>query len=329
MVLIDKYKQLSIRIGLGKSARIQRLFSMIASDQEAEILLILPSDAIYLSKKIGINQDTTEKLLHNLFIKGLIFPSFKTDPPTYRMVRDIVQFHDASILWPDAPREFLDLWQEWIETEWPGLARKIQKKIDKPFARVIPIGAKIEAQSQVLAFEDVVAIINSADEVAVTNCPCRLTARQCNKPVEACIQINKAASYAISRGTGRRLTKEEAIELIHRLEEKGLVHTTFNTKDVNHVICNCCDCCCQYLPELIKRGTSIISPSRFEALVSNDECVGCEICVDGCFFKAILMRNNIAVIDSEKCMGCGVCSVACPTDAIIMIEVRNFDQFSK
>lgn len=320
-----KYKELASRIGLGGSERIARLFSMLADDKEAELLLALPADAPALSKKMGLPRQEIDAMIQTLFVKGLVFPSFKSDPPQYRMGRNIVQFHDATILWPDATREFLDLWQEWTEQEWPDVARAIEQVSPRPGMRIIPVGITLKAQGQVLSFEDVAGLINGSRELAVTKCTCRLAAHKCDRTLEACIQVNNAASYAIARGTGRKLTKQEALDLCRKVEEEGLIHTTFNARSVDHVICNCCGCCCQFLPEHIKRGIRVVDPSRFRAEIDADTCTGCETCVDRCYFKAISMDGETASVDLEACMGCGVCAVTCPEQAISMVEVRPPD----
>lgn len=320
------YLELAKRIGLGNSERIPKLFEMIANPTEAALLLALPADPTGLSAKLGIEQGEIADMLKTLFVKGLVFPSGKTDPPTYRMSRDLVQFHDASILWPDAPREFLDLWQDFMEIEWPGVAIAFNKMVPRPFTRVIPVGITVEAKTHVLAFEDIEEIISKARTIAVTNCTCRLTAHKCDKPLEACLQINRAADYAIARGTGRRLSKEEALDLARHCEEEGLIHVVMNKQNVDHFICNCCSCCCQTMPILIKHNISVIEPSRFRAQVDPELCTGCEACVERCFFGAITVgEDQTAQIDMDKCMGCGLCQVPCPADAITMTEVRERD----
>ena len=49
--------------------------------------------------------------------------------------------------------------------------------------------------------------------LAVTKCTCRLTAHKCDRPLEACLQVNRAAQYSIDRGTGREVSKEEALKI--------------------------------------------------------------------------------------------------------------------
>ena len=319
-----RYVELAKRIGLGQSERIPKLFAIIADSDEADLLLALPMDVPTAAAKFGRSEADTSSMVDTLFKKGLVFPSAKTDPPTYRMCRDLVQFHDATILWPDAPREFLDLWQDFMETEWPEVARTFNQLIPRPFTRVIPVGVTIPGKHHVLAFEDVREIIDNARTIAVTKCTCRLTAHKCDKPLETCLQINRAADYSISRGTGRELTKEEALDIVRQSEEAGLIHVVMNKQAVDHFICNCCSCCCQTMPILIEHNISVIEPSRFAAQVDPDLCSSCETCVDRCFFGAITVEGEEpATVDREKCLGCGVCQVTCPEEAISLVEVRE------
>jgi len=321
-----QYIELARRIGLGDSERIPKLFHMIADSTEATLLLALPADAPTLAGSLGIAERKVQDMLKTLFVKGLIFPSLKTDPPAYRMCRDFVQFHDATILWPEAPQTFLDLWQDFMEYEWPAVAQKVNQIMPRPFTRIIPVGVTVSAKTYVLAFEDVEEIIRNARNIAVTKCTCRLTAHKCDKRLEACLQINRAADYALTRGTGRQLTAEQAIDLVRQCEEDGLIHVVMNKQSVDHFICNCCSCCCQTMPILIKHNISVIEPSRFRAQVDSELCTACETCLDRCFFGALTMDGGeYAKVSADKCMGCGLCQVTCPSGALSMVEVRQAD----
>jgi len=320
------YIELAKRIGLGDSERIPALFRIIADLDEARMILAMPGTAPALAEKLGRPVEHVNTALETLFVKGLVFPSAKTDPPTYRMGRDLVQFHDATILWPDAPQSYLDLWQEFMETEWLDVAKRYNQIVPRPFTRIIPVGVTIQAKTHVLAFEDVEEIINSSKSLSVTKCTCRLTAHKCDKPLEACLQINRAADYSIARGTGRKLSKEEALDLVRQCEEEGLIHVVMNKQSVDNFICNCCSCCCQTMPILIEHNVSVIEPSRFAAEIDPDLCTACETCLDRCFFGAIsVTADQPAKVDEHKCMGCGLCQVTCPSDAISMTEVRERD----
>jgi len=241
------------------------------------------------------------------------------------MCRDFVQFHDATILWPEAPREFLDLWQELMEKEWPHIAQRVSRMMPRPFTRVIPVNVSLKAKTHILDFESVAEMVRKAKSLAVTKCTCRLTAKKCDRPIETCIQVNSAAAYAVSRGTGRKIDVQEALDILGRAEEAGLIHVTMNKHEVEHFICNCCPCCCQTMPVLIKGGIRVVDPSRYRAEIDGDLCTGCGTCQERCYFGAISRDNSAESsiqVDPEKCMGCGLCKVTCPEGAIELVAAR-------
>lgn len=320
------YKQLAERIFMGDSALISELFAAIADPEEAEYLLALPATAAGLAEKLGKDEETVQAVLDTLFYKGLVFKKSTPEGTLYRMGRDLMQFHDATILWPDAPREFLDLWQRYMEEEWPEFSERVEKILPKPVARIVPVGESVGAKQQILAYEDVRQIIEAADTIAVTNCTCRLTARKCDRPVEICLQIGKAGEYTIDRGSGREINKEEALALLRKAEEAGLIHTTMNRAEDSHFICNCCNDCCMVFPLIIERKLHMCDPSRFAAKVDPELCTGCGDCLDRCYFDAMsLEEKGNALVNAEYCMGCGLCQVVCPEGAIALEVVREAD----
>lgn len=322
----DRYRELASKVFMPDSNLIPSLFSMVADPYEAELLLALPGKTGELAGKLGKNEAEIQRMLDGLFRKGLVFKKVTPEGTIYRMCRDLMQFHDASILWPEAPREFLDTWQRYMEEEWPAFSETVDKLLPRPVTRIVPVGEAVDARQQVLAYEDVRQMVEAADVVAVTNCTCRLIAHKCDRPVEICLQLGKAGSYAIERGTGRRIDKEEALRLLREAEEAGLIHTTMNKAADTHFICNCCEDCCMIFPMLINRKLCMCDPSRFVARVSTD-CTGCGDCLERCYFGAMELSNDgsTVVIDAEECMGCGLCQVACPENAITLEAAREID----
>ena len=323
----EVYEKLAEKILCKGSKIIPQLFEMIADETDAKILLALPGTVAEVKSRTGLDDKEIESRVQELFKKGLVFKSKKPEGLKYRMCRDLGQFHDASILWSGATQEFYDLWQRYMEEEWPAYSVFVEKFLKKPFTRVIPIEKTIPARNQVLSSDSVQEIIDKTYRVALTKCTCRLIAHKCDKPVEVCLQVGKAADYTIERGTGREISKDEARKILHLAEEAGLVHITVNKASEFTFICNCCGDCCQVLPLLIKEGRKLCDPSRFQAKVNKEDCNGCEICLERCWFKAIQMKNengnSFAVINPEKCMGCGLCAIKCPTQAIQLIQVRE------
>jgi len=327
MVEEDRYRALAEKIFMGNSTLIPLLFEMIADPEEAEILLALPATAKGLAESYGKSEEEAQGILDVLFRKGLVFKKQTPDGTLYRTCRDLMQFHDASILWPEAPREYLDLWQRFMEEEWPAFSEIVDKILPKPVARIVPVGETVEGRQQILAYEDVRQLIEEAGTIAVTNCTCRLTAQKCDRPVEICLQIGKAGEYTIDRGSGRKIDKEEAMALLRKAEEAGLIHTTMNRAEDTHFICNCCEDCCMTFPLLINKKLHLCDPSRFVARIDEGLCNGCGDCLERCYFGAMAMEDerNIVVITEDECMGCGLCEVVCKEGAISLEIVREED----
>jgi 2-oxoacid:acceptor oxidoreductase delta subunit (pyruvate/2-ketoisovalerate family) len=52
-----------------------------------------------------------------------------------------------------------------------------------------------------------------------------------------------------------------------------------------------------------------------KAVVDEDKCAGCGICVDVCP-QGVITMDRVAKIDVNKCIGCGICVNECPRSAI-------------
>jgi len=324
----DLYEKLAERILTKGSSFIPDLFRMIADEDEARIMLATPGTAEELAEKLDGSVEEMQAKLDLLYSKGLVFKSEKPQGTLYRMCRDVTQFHDATILWEGATREYLDLWGRQTREELPDYINMVSMILPKPLTRVVPVNQPVEARQSILAFEDVEQMIRDAGRLAVANCTCRMVDGKCGKPLEVCLQLGKAADYAIDRGSGREVNIDEAMEIIRMSEEAGLIHVAMNKAYGSHIICNCCEDCCVAFGLPIE-ATKIVDPSRFRAEVDEDACSGCGECVDRCFFDAITLLERdgeeVSCISAEKCMGCGLCQVTCPEDAISMVVVREED----
>ncbi len=113
------YQEFSKMMGGGESKILPQIIRAIADEKEIKILMkaFPPATAAELALKSGIPQIEVEMMIQDLFQKGLIFQSKKEGDPKYYRVKSVPQFHDSSVLWLGATREFLDLWKEYTEKE--------------------------------------------------------------------------------------------------------------------------------------------------------------------------------------------------------------------
>lgn len=306
------------------SAIIPRILAAMITERQAELLLALPGTAAQMAAKLGRPEAEVEADLRDMFRKGLTFKKAQGAEIVWRAPAHLPQFHDGTIVWPEATPEFYALWREYMEREWPQLAPLLARFMPRPYTRVIPVEKSLDpGRARVLAPESVRDIIGSAKRLAVTKCTCRLTMHKCDGPIEVCLQVDRAADYTIERGTGRELTREEALGVIAETEAAGLVHVTMNKASVGHFICNCCGCCCQAFTLLISDGLPLCDPSRYRPQVDAAACTGCAACAERCWFDAIAVgEESVAAVDAAKCVGCGQCAIACPEGAIAMEAVR-------
>ena len=251
---MDVYRELSKKLLMEHSKLMPKIWETVCSPDEAAVINALPATAEELAGRFGKTEEDMLAVLDSLFHKGVVFEAVRNGVTTYRMPRHVIQFHDATILWKEAPQALMDLWVEFTETEYPGLLELVTQIKMPSFMRVIPIGESIAVKNQVLAHEDALKMLESANSIAVTDCVCRKLMKKCDAPLQVCLQINRGAEYNIRRGTGRRIDISEAREILERSRKAGLVPMTENTTGRSNVICNCCTCCCGVLRAINELG---------------------------------------------------------------------------
>ncbi|MHA1278251.1 MAG: 4Fe-4S binding protein [Candidatus Helarchaeota archaeon] len=237
--------------------------------------------------------------------------------------------------------EMLDegLLNEWYNSDYPFFRTIPASSLSEKVVKEIEIDQNITAEHEILIFEDVEKYIKRATSISVVNCACRTTyalagLSECDKPIDICMALNFASSALDSYGLGKKLSQEEALELLKIAEDHGLVHTIINGAgpDTPMLICNCCSCHCGVLGGLIKyNNPRAFAKSNFRPIIDNLSCVRCEKCVQICPMEAIWhhwphkddLSDNFITIKEERCIGCGLCAHHCPKDAILMKKVYH------
>jgi len=320
------YQQLAESIGQGHSRLIPTIFGKLTNEKEAAVVLAAspPRTVVQLAEETGLEESEIGRMIDPLFKKGLLFKSKKAEATRYYRVRSLLQFHDANCVMMDPPEGVIELWQEWMDEEWVDESAKLDEVMPINAMRVIPVNVAIDFNSQVLAMDDIAEQVAQARSIAVTRCSCRVVDGSCDLPLWNCVQLDKAADYALERGTGKPLTKDEAMDLMRECEEEGLVHTVGAGRTPGHVICNCCSDCCINWTSLRTGKNKFINPSRFRAEIDEDECTGCELCLERCYFDAMHMLEDktVVAVHEDKCLGCGLCQIVCLPEAISMDEIR-------
>jgi len=326
MNLPPVYAELSKKLMMEHSKLLPELWRMVCDEDEANAVNALPGTAEEIARALGRPVGDMEMLLKRLYHRGAVFDSVKDGTLYYRMPRQVVQFHDATLLWDEAPGELIDLWVRFMDEEYPQLLELVTTVKFPSFMRVIPIGETVAPASSVLSSEDAEGMVRAAKTLAVTRCVCRLSVKNCDKPMEMCLQLNRGAEYTLKRGTGRAVSVDEALAILKKAEEAGLVHMTENRAGMGNAICNCCDCCCEMLRYAKNASTKgVLAPSRYLAAVDAAVCTACGSCADICPMGAIEVAADSAAVAADACIGCGLCATVCAPGAIILQGVRPED----
>ena len=199
---------------------------------------------------------------------------------------------------------------------------------------IIEINQEVRAQAsdQVLQTQNVKDLIDKFDDIAVGHCFCRhhkdMEGHSCAQTDmrENCFTFGKSARFTSDHGFMRLIGKEEALEILMKSREDGLIHKAFHpnfdiAKDETS-ICNCCKCCCGNSVD--NQIGPIVNAAGYLATVTEEKCTGCEACLGYCHTDAIAMgSDNVVHVTEERCLGCGVCAYMCPEDAIHLKEAER------
>lgn len=168
-------------------------------------------------------------------------------------------------------------------------------------------------------------IMQNPDHIVVLECPCRSARPHPCLPLDVCLVVGEPfASLVIEHNPqrSRRITSQEAQEILHQEDERNHVHHAF-FKDAMlgrfYAICNCCACCCGAI-NAHKNGNPMLASSGYVAAVDSDRCLACGVCITGCQFEALSLGVLTVNIDETKCMGCGVCISKCDQGALSLVR---------
>ena len=188
----------------------------------------------------------------------------------------------------------------------------------------VPVNITIHGKQTILDLSSVEDILRNAEIITVRECGCRAKWHKCDAPLDVCLSLDDHARETMKEGA-RRISLAQALVILKRSHEAGLVHMTFTHKDEEktEVICSCCSCCCHSLSALVRFGIpDHVVASEYIAENNNETCSNCGTCVKRCQFHARQLVNDKLVFNQAKCFGCGLCLTTCPTNSIKLVK-RN------
>lgn len=271
----------------------------VVSDEMAEVALCMefrkPMSAEEIAPLCGKDVETTGKILWQLAVDGVCFVNEKDGVDKYwydtwipGIMEMMVNNKENVKKYPQIPRAF----EAYGRVRGPKTAGAFP--VGMGLMRVIPIEQAIQGETRKASYEEVSKYLNDNSIFSVSDCSCRTAREEMGEGCghlskDMCIQMGHAAEYYIRTGRGREVTREEAIEIIKRAEENGLMHQIPNTDGAGktHAICNCCGCSC-------------LSLRSAEMFINPD----------------MVRSNYVSHVDVDKCVACGECVQNCPTNAL-------------
>jgi len=298
-----------------------RILRRLFTPEDAELALhltLIPEEPRVIARRAKIPVEEAARRLKEMLKKGLIFGVHRGNkPPLYMAFQFAVGFWEAQV--NKLNRELAQDAEEYLFTFidhsfWQAA----------PQLRTIPVGKSISTQTEVMLYERAEELVRAHKTFAVANCICRqeqhLLGEGCDKPEESCLSFGMAAEISVRAGRARAISMEEALAILHRAEEVGLVLQPSNAKNALF-ICTCCGCCCGVLRSLKRHPepASVVA-SPFVASLHTDTCEGCGTCTERCQMEAIHLTDSKAALDVNRCIGCGLCVNTCPTDSLSLMR---------
>lgn len=266
---------------------------------------------------LGISKEKLNEMLDIMFKKGAIRLKKEGDKNLYATDIYVVGMHEAKVnnLTKEYLADFNQYLDEGFNVEFIGTRM--------PQFRTVPVEESVTPEHHIPTYEEVTKIIEDIDgPIALFNCICRQAADLLGEPckvtslTENCMGFGHEMQPSIDKGRGREISKEEALEILRKNQEDGLVLQAGNTLKPQF-ICSCCSCCCGVLSGLgdLPRPIDFFS-TNYYAESDPDLCIGCGTCVKRCQMSAIKMKNDISRVNRKRCIGCGNCVVICPEEAM-------------
>ncbi|UCH02301.1 MAG: 4Fe-4S binding protein [Candidatus Bathyarchaeota archaeon] len=262
-----------------------------------------------IAERLRLPANRVKSKLTEMVKRGLIRHNVQNGKSRYRLAPFIIGFYEAQL--ENMDHQLAHLVEEYL---FEGGAEGIMRP-QPAIHRVLPAQGAVKSE-WILPYDEVKNIIKANNIFSVRKCICRVQqdhlGRRCKFPLDVCLTFS-------SRKRPPRpgdISKKDALALLDKADETGLVHTVSNVMEGLSYICNCCSCCCNILRGVTDFGIeNSVAHSNYYSEINTDECTGCGICKDRCQVNAISIKDEIAVVNRRRCIGCGLCNTGCPTRA--------------
>lgn len=297
-----------------------RILKHLFTPQEAEIALklkLIPQEAKSLYrpfKKKGWTFEQFSNYLLAMGKKGAIMWIQNEDGTNFFGIAPLAAgFYDFQI--NKLTKEFAEDFEQYCDEGF--ISAMLENGILQ--MRTVPVEKSIPMEYKISNFDEIKEIIKKNTKVInLGPCICRqsknIQGKGCDHPIETCMAIGPNPRFPLQ--LGRVITNEEALEVLQKSQEIGMVICPSNSQ-WPFLICSCCGCSCMFLENLKKyEDPARFVNSNYYITLNQEACKGCGECVSSCHMDAIKISDyGISETNLGYCIGCGVCIPKCPENA--------------
>ncbi|MBQ8279303.1 MAG: FAD-dependent oxidoreductase [Roseburia sp.] len=290
----------------------------LLTDEQAEVALSMgrrkPRTLDEVVKLCGKDRDTTEKLLQELSVMGIV--EYNWENPQHEKQYLVPMFVPGSA-------EFTNMNSKLLQ-EHPEMGKFFEEMSRIPLEKVtpmvppggagigmhvIPVEKAIEMENTSIPIEHISHWLDKYEgKYAASPCSCRNSRKTFDEgcaddPEGWCIAVGDMADYVVeTEKGGRYITREEALEIFKQAEENGFVHQITNIDGENKIfaICNCNVNVCYALRTSQLFNTPNLSRSAYVARVEKENCVACGRCVEYCPAGAVKLGQKLCKKDGSE-----------------------------
>lgn len=316
------------------------LWSEEDAQHEVEMPILEYFDAYDYHVSSGRPIEECQDILEDLALRGMIMKCRRAGHPTYHLLPYINGFWEFNELRayfenggdPDGVADVPEAYAAAAEFDAQGIGGTDSNGsfgAGTPLFHTYPISAEVTEEKELAPYMDWKAIIQANEKITVSPCQCRLMWKSLGVPMchgdgdhpfETCLSFGELAEYFDEVGIGRYITQDEAIAMVEKCMDAGMVPESLTMRDVD-IMCMCHGDCCGNLSgykALGGQGSANVNMNAYLLKYDPEKCIKCGACVARCPMEVITQDDEGLCLHNNACVRCGQCVTVCPADARIL-----------